>query len=68
MGNFDEAKKFNGWISCTQLIRCRSYCYNLALLTEKEPNNLQAQSLASLIDKAVTRGTRYFPVVQVQPC
>ncbi|EGN96596.1 hypothetical protein SERLA73DRAFT_154104 [Serpula lacrymans var. lacrymans S7.3] len=37
MGNFDEAKKFNG------------------LLIEKEPTNLQAQSLGSLIDKDVAR-------------
>jgi len=37
MGNFDEAKKFNG------------------LLIDKEPTNMQALSLASLIDNGVTR-------------
>ncbi|KAF7356706.1 Mitochondrial fission 1 protein [Mycena venus] len=37
MGNFEEAKKFNG------------------LLMEKEPSNMQAISLAQLIDKGVTR-------------
>jgi len=29
---------------------------SLALLLEKEPTNLQAQSLAQLIEKGVTRG------------
>ncbi|KAF9045785.1 mitochondrial fission 1 protein [Hymenopellis radicata] len=37
MGNFDEAKKFNG------------------LLMEKEPTNMQAQSLSQLIDQGVAR-------------
>ncbi|KIY63511.1 mitochondrial fission 1 protein [Cylindrobasidium torrendii FP15055 ss-10] len=37
MGNFDEARKFNG------------------LLLEKEPANMQAQSLSTLIDRGVTR-------------
>ncbi|KIM83027.1 hypothetical protein PILCRDRAFT_819822 [Piloderma croceum F 1598] len=37
MGNFDEAKKFNG------------------LLIDKEPTNMQALSLASLIDNGVAR-------------
>ncbi|KII87210.1 hypothetical protein PLICRDRAFT_176988 [Plicaturopsis crispa FD-325 SS-3] len=37
MGNFEEAKKFNG------------------LLIEKEPTNMQAQSLSSLIDSGVQR-------------
>lgn len=34
-----------------------------ALLMEKEPANLQAQSLAYLIDQRVTRGSCFLPYV-----
>jgi hypothetical protein len=59
MGNYDEAKKFNGTPdSCSVVIISISHIpyQRTALLIEKEPTNLQAKSLADLIDAAVTRG------------
>ena len=38
---------------------------SLALLLEKEPGNLQAQSLADLIDQKVTRGVLSSPTPNV---
>ena len=38
---------------------CPDTSHPTALLLDKEPTNLQAQSLAGLIDKRVTRGTRF---------
>jgi len=55
MGNFDEARKFNG----NMISRPSSFQSNPStsvLLLEKEPNNLQAHSLAQLIEKGVARG------------
>ena len=60
------------WITSTKLgssiVRCpfvSSLVYGLnyamkALLMEKEPTNMQAQSLAALIDKRVTRGAHVY--------
>jgi hypothetical protein len=60
MENYDQAKKFNG-MYCAPNIRFRiyhlSYLSNAALLLEKEPSNMQALSLAQLIEKAVARGS-----------
>jgi hypothetical protein len=63
MGNYDEAKKFNG-ARALSFFRCYQSPDSVippfvspALLLEKEPTNLQAQSLSSLIDKGVARGT-----------
>jgi len=59
MGNFEEARKFNG----NMISRLSSFLSNPAtpvLLLEKEPNNLQAHSLAQLIEKGVARGTVLF--------
>ena len=39
--------------------------HSLALLLEKEPGNLQAQSLADLIDQKVTRGASSSPAPNV---
>lgn len=78
MGNYEEAKRFNGTFFLLLLLvksswrriyiaRCGWYRYmtftlhdgfgtNEELLLEKEPTNLQAQSLASQIDEKMTRG------------
>lgn len=57
LGNYEEANRFNGMCLLLHLnsvlLKIRRL---LALLLDKEPTNLQAQSLASLIDKKVTRG------------
>jgi fission 1 protein len=57
MGNFEEARKFNGVLS-NHLLEdvIRAYSDPQALLIEKEPTNLQAQSLGQLIDRGVARG------------
>ena len=57
MDNYEEAERFN----CAYLLTYAHLpsidsCLVTALLLEKEPANLQAQSLASLIEKKVTRG------------
>jgi hypothetical protein len=59
MGNYDEAKRFNGMGS--PWVDVHDVCCNvgLALLLEKEPTNLQAQSLSSLIDRGVARGESF---------
>ena len=55
MGNFDEARRFNGeYYSRIDFFPVAEP--KTALLLEKEPTNLQAQSLAVLIDKGVARG------------
>ena len=61
MGNFDEAKRFNG-AALTHGLHTRpvpnpSNPLLPALLLEKEPSNMQAHSLSQLIEKGVTRGT-----------
>lgn len=71
MGNYEDAKKFNGmsflfslppiWVSTvisvvdgdTSLL-CS---FAIALLIDKEPANLQAQSLGTLIDNSITKGS-----------
>jgi hypothetical protein len=58
MGNYDEAKKFNGAhflasFLCSTALMIPLYS---GLLIDKEPTNMQALSLATLIDKGVTRG------------
>jgi len=40
-------------------VRAEKTVYS-ALLLEKEPTNMQSQSLAQLIDKGAARGTRPF--------
>ena len=57
MGNFDEAKKFNGTRDTISPNLNIQVIPSIALLMDKEPTNLQAQSLSSLIDKGVARGT-----------
>ena len=73
MGNYEEARRFNGtyFLSfsapqfLTDALASLSHCCIssiicpriTALLLDKEPTNLQAQSLAGLIDNRVTRGT-----------
>ncbi len=59
MGNFEEARKFNGNI-ISHLSSFLSNSSTPVLLLEKEPNNLQAHSLAQLIEKGVSRGTVSF--------
>ncbi|CAA7267411.1 unnamed protein product [Cyclocybe aegerita] len=54
MGNFEEARKFNGTIRV--FVSPVIAHHPAALLLEKEPTNMQAQSLGQLIDKGVTRG------------
>lgn len=79
MGNYDEARRFNGTSRPPGIARgypitaCRAHRAFLspasrpaALLLDKEPSNLQAQSLASLIDTRVTRGTSLLRVVLVK--
>ncbi|KAJ6518687.1 hypothetical protein C8R45DRAFT_2609 [Mycena sanguinolenta] len=57
MGNFEEAKKFNGPCNRSPVRRDSIFTsvHTAALLMEKEPTNMQAISLAQLIDKGVTR-------------
>lgn len=73
MGNYDEARRFNGrspyprflqlalstinWI--TEYLAPFCWCMITAVLIEREPNNLQAQSLNQLIEKGVARGKSY---------
>lgn len=57
LGDYENARKFNSQIpyACvpyTALTKLR-----IDLLIDKEPSNLQAQSLNALIDKAITRGS-----------
>ena len=67
MGQYEEAKRFN----CTPRVPLKSMqltytaYHSLALLLEKEPGNLQAQSLADLIDQKVTRGASSSPTPNV---
>ena len=56
MGNFEEARKFNGVLNLLLEDVIRAYLDSQALLIEKEPTNLQAQSLGQLIDRGVARG------------
>ena len=59
MSNYDEAKKFNGECMMMRLSAVTPDTVRTpALLLEKEPSNLQAQSLSSLIEKAVARGQK----------
>ena len=55
MGNYEEAKNFVG--ACT-LIPCPANHIDMVegRLLEKEPSNLQAQSLSGLIEDRATRG------------
>lgn len=57
MGNFEEAKRFNGEPACfSPLLSQRSlHKKPPALLMEREPHNQQAQSLNALIEKGVAR-------------
>ena len=59
MHNYREAREFNG-LSLSNItfpMPAHSLATHfIALLLEKEPNNLQAQSLAQLIEKADTHG------------
>lgn len=57
MGNFEEAKQFNGVYGCPCSLNYVADLNPAGLLMEKEPTNLQALSLAQLIEKGVTRGT-----------
>lgn len=78
MGNYEEARRFNGTSHPLAIARgypitaCRTHRAFLppafrpaALLLDKEPSNLQAQSLASLIDTRVTRGASLLRSVHV---
>lgn len=56
MGNFEEARKFNGVSNLLFEDILSAYSDPQALLIEKEPTNLQAQSLGQLIDRGVARG------------
>lgn len=47
LSNFDEAKRFNGTHTET----------HAALLLEREPKNMQAQSLNTLIEQGIAKGT-----------
>ncbi|KAG1880387.1 hypothetical protein C8R48DRAFT_162956 [Suillus tomentosus] len=57
MGNFTEARSFNGMLRMRLLALSYLVIYTRCtdLLLSREPTNLQAQSLASLIDKGVAR-------------
>ncbi|KAI0641942.1 mitochondrial fission 1 protein [Trametes meyenii] len=61
MGNYEEARRFNGASPSGSRSNVPLYSspsgssQSVALLLDKEPSNLQAQSLASLIDTRVTR-------------
>ena len=69
MGNYEEARKFN----CACLLPYTGGKYVLtihhivALLMDKEPTNLQAQSLHSLIEKRVARGPFIFSYMLLPP-
>ena len=78
MGNYDEARRFNGQFKSTPppltLYPSRpltptlpsissiipSALNTVALLIEREPHNLQAQSLSQLIEKGVARGRQSY--------
>lgn len=62
LGNYEEARKFNGayLIFFQSNIYTLTFVSQLALLLDKEPGNLQAQSLGAIIDKAATRGKVLF--------
>jgi hypothetical protein len=60
MGNYNEAKRFNGaqFSDVVASFPCHSLLLPIpGLLIDKEPTNMQALSLATLIDKAVMRGS-----------
>ena len=59
MGDFDDARKFNS-TDGFQLFRAWPLILLLDLLLEKEPSNLQAQSLGTLIEKGSARGSSAF--------
>lgn len=67
MGNYEEAKNFNGalvsrplHLSLLKLFVYRNASISVALLLDREPANMQAQSLSGLIEKAVSRGASRF--------
>ena len=72
MGNFEEAKKFNGAHPSNDLdfqLIPTSFLPT-GLLIEKEPTNMQALSLGQLIDQGVTRGSctvHIFPFILLTP-
>lgn len=58
MGNYEEARRFNGKLhmfSVSVCIQLTVPIYIVALLLEREPTNQQAQSLNQLIEKGVAR-------------
>jgi hypothetical protein len=59
MGNYDEAKKFNGshLSNLFPSFRPAEYTLSSGLLIDKEPTNMQALSLATLIENGVARGS-----------
>lgn len=57
MGNYEEAKRFNGLFVLHAGLTLLTYLP--ALLIDKEPTNMQALSLAQLIERAVTKGARH---------
>jgi len=72
-GKLRGGKKIQWYVLCTYVSAAHhlNYLSRAALLLEKEPSNLQAQSLAQLIEKAVTRGSssllvRYY--ANTHPC
>ena len=59
MGNYEDARRFNSKYSQAsgRVIPVRHVVLiTIGLLLEKEPSNLQAQSLDALINQAVTKG------------
>lgn len=60
MGNYEDARKYNRqsrWCTAQSPVSLTAALHSLDLLLTKEPENMQAQSLEELIDKAVTKGT-----------
>lgn len=59
MGNYEEAKRFNGELRksvITFVAYVLTFASCTALLLEKEPSNLQAQSLSDLIESKIQQG------------
>lgn len=58
MGNYDDARKFNGQKPFTRTVPPISITHKrrTGLLIEKEPGNLQAHSLDQLIEQGMKRG------------
>lgn len=79
LGNYPEAKRYNGrstrpsapllssptlGVPLHNADKTREiYPHRSAMLLEKEPNNIQAQSLKQLIEAAVAKGAFFFPLV-----